>query len=131
MKLKLYGERNEDRGTFTYSTTKKENQIIREATDIIAAWMRKVATENGCSPVNGWYELDRLDGLFAGMDSGSTDLDKALGKVQGLSLDICEKLLNKNNIACSDEVIEQCLDEVVKEKLMSRFRIGAWTAVLL
>jgi hypothetical protein len=131
MKLKLYGERNGDRGTFTYSTTKKENQIIHEATDIIAVWMRKVATENSCSAVNGWYELDRLDGLFAGTDSGNTDLDKALGKVQGLSLDICEKLLDKNNIACSDEVIEQYLDEAVKEKLMSRFRISAWTAVLL
>ena len=108
---------------------KEENQTISEATDIIATWMRKVATENGCSAVNHWYELDRLDGLFTGTDSGNTDLDKALGKVQGLSWDICQKLFDKNNIACSDEVIEQCLDEAVKEKLMSRFRIGAWTAV--
>lgn len=131
MKLKLYGERNGDRGTFTYSITKEENQIIREATEIIAAWMRKVATENGCGAVNDWYELDRLDGLFTGTDSGNTDLDKALDKVQGLSWDICEKLLNKNSIECSEEVIEQCLDEAIKEKLMSRFRIGAWTAVLL
>jgi hypothetical protein len=131
MKLKLHGERNGDRGTFSYSTTKKENQIIHEATDIIAVCIRKVATENSCSTVNCWFELDRLDGLFAGTNSGNTDPDKALGKVQGLALDICEKLLDKSNIACSGEVIEQCLDEAVKEKLISRFGISAWTAVLL
>ena len=95
--------------------------------------MRKVAAEKGCKAVRDWYELERLESLFAGTESGDQPIDLALNEIEG-AVDIETERWEPEHFPedyPTEDAIVEFFEQMVSARLQSRFRIASFVAVNL